>query len=104
MLKFKSAQTPDGKPGRELACGLKVFSVLIFCYLLDQAKSSSLRGNERTRISYLTRIFLRAIAKNLRQSCLSFIFLWYRCAKRHFSFGRQKKSNQKKTLGCVLIL
>jgi len=31
-------------------------------------------------------------------------FLWYRCAKRHFSFGRQKKSNQKKTLGYVLIL
>jgi hypothetical protein len=28
-------------------------------------------------------------------------FLWYRCAKRHFSFGRQKKSNQKKTLGCA---
>ena len=31
-------------------------------------------------------------------------FRWYRCAKRHFSFDRQKKSNQKKTLGYVLIL
>jgi hypothetical protein len=31
-------------------------------------------------------------------------FLWYRCAKRHFLFGRQKESNQRKTPGCVLIL
>jgi hypothetical protein len=29
------------------------------------------------------------------------ICLWYRCAKRYFSFDRQKKSNQKKTLGCA---
>jgi hypothetical protein len=27
---------------------------------------------------------------------LAFSFLWYRCAKRHFLFGRQKESNQRK--------
>ena len=35
---------------------------------------------------------------------MPFTFLWYRCAKRYFLFGRQKESNQRKTLGYVLIL
>jgi len=34
----------------------------------------------------------------------SVTFLWYRCAKRNFLFGRQKESHQRKTLGYVLIL
>jgi len=38
------------------------------------------------------------------RTVLAITCLWYRCAKRHFSFDRQKKSNQKKTLGYVLIL
>ena len=35
---------------------------------------------------------------------MPFTFLWYRCAKRYFLFGRQKESNQRKTPGYVLIL
>jgi hypothetical protein len=47
---LKSAQTPDGKPGRELAQWAEGFFRLDFLLLFYQEKSSSPRGNERTRV------------------------------------------------------
>jgi hypothetical protein len=50
-LKVRSAQTPDRKPGRELASRAEGFFCLDFLLLFYQEKSSSPRGNERYRIS-----------------------------------------------------
>jgi len=54
------AQRPDGKPGREQALRAEGFFRLDFLVLFYQEKSSSLRGNERTK--YLIK---RNIYKNL---------------------------------------
>jgi len=52
LTEFKSAQKPDGKPGRELALRAEGFFRIDFLLLFYQEKSSSLRGNERARIPY----------------------------------------------------
>jgi hypothetical protein len=48
----RSAQRPDGKPGRELAAWAEGFFRLEFLVLLFQDKRTSLRGNERMRIHH----------------------------------------------------
>jgi len=53
----KSAQTPDKKPGRELAQWAEGFFCLDFLLLFYQEKNNSLRGNERYRTSHLNEDF-----------------------------------------------
>ena len=53
----QSAQTPDGKPGQELALWAEGFFRLDFLLLFYQEKSSSPRGNERREHFIETKIF-----------------------------------------------
>jgi hypothetical protein len=46
-IRKAEAQTPDGKPGRELALRAEGFFRLDLLLLFYQEKSSSPRGNER---------------------------------------------------------
>jgi len=67
-LQIKSAQTPDKKPGRELAQRAEGFFCLEFLVLLFQDKRTSPRGNERDRISYQN-VNISAEERSIKITC-----------------------------------